>query len=842
MSALRKADVWACEDVIGKDCVANDYDSANNTTIPSWDGTFEALSTIVKRNPYIANDNCATKEPVADIRLRQKALLKLASVEQILDGARLNQIHAIEALKQKLEDDSWNLTGYFVQPTGAGKTVLFGLLVKALELKTLILVPKTLLLQQTKDELVKVLGIPESEIGLVGDGFNDHNKSITISTYQSHLANFSGEKKWYRDILKKIELLICDEAHKSLGDATQETLNLEQITDEELVAEETAMMEVNQQLGRDVLKLAFTATPKLSLKSVRKVFGETEISRDTYVNMVKSGVLVPFRMHHTEGYIIEGTDFEEGREMTLDEESKVLARERTYQKLLDIYADLHTSSTDKLRTAVFCSSIAECDKFIELANNEYGLKCIRVTSKDDKEALKRAEDGLLNGTYDMVVTVDKLTEGWNFPPLNTVINARATNSPARLLQSCGRASRKFEGKRWANIIETNWLVGKTVDQRNDNENSAKSGNTQTGENSTKEVKARKALNLMEALIVNGEDQLDLGIVCLGVDGEAIIYKSLKLQEKNTIIDALKQKLTPQRWALMKQKEKRAYKLQPGNYGLKAIATILEVEGNPIGHRDIHLALGRSIWGELEYLKSEEKVELTKEQLINTLKQKFTPQQWALMKNREKLAYKMQPGNYGLISLATILEVEGNPINNHDIHLAMGREIWGDLECLKSEEKVDRTKKQLIDALKQEFTPQQWALMQQKEKKPYKLQPGNYGLCALSTIFGIEGNPISHHDIHLALGRSIWGELECLKSTKPTKEQLINTLKLEFTPQQWALMKYSEKLAYKMQPGNYGLTALARILDLEGVPTNNHDIHLAMGRAIWGDLDCLKSKV
>ena len=803
----------------------------------------------------VANDNGAFVETlssekiglVEDIRLRERVLAKLAVAVDLFGRARLNQIEAIEALNQKLQDPSWNLTGYFVQPTGAGKTVLFGLLVKALQMQTMILVPKTNLLMQTKDELVKMLGIAEEDIGIVGEGYSEHDRPITISTYQSHLANYSGKQKWYRDKLAKLEVLICDEAHKALGDATQKSLKLEEEVETEVLSK------ADKQFGKTVLKLAFTATPKLAAKSVQIVFGKTEIARETYANLVRSGVLVPFRMFHTEGRILVGEDYEEGHEMTLDEEAKVLARERTYQKLLDMYAELHTSTQEKLRTAVFCSSISECDKFMELAQNEYGLKCIRVTSKDDKEALKRAEQGLMDGTYDMVVTVDKLTEGWNFPPLNTVINARATNSPARLLQGCGRAGRTFNGKRWANIFETNWTVGRMVNKSlNNAERLPEQGGDRVRRTSPevandvnddgsveKEFVGKRALNLMEGFLANGENIQDLSVLCLNTDGEPLQYETLGEKERVRVIARLREEFTPEQWAGMNRNKKQAYKFQPGNLGLVALAGILGVGGDPVANQSFHLAMGQEIWGDLECLKIEERIEVSKEQVIARLREEFTPEQWAGMNYNKKKAYKFQPGNLGLKALASILGIPGDPVGYSAFHLAIGREIWGDLECLRE---MEVSKEQVIAKLREEFTPEQWAEMDNNTKRTYKFQPGNLGLIALAGILGVDGgDPTVRRSVRLAMGREIWGDLECLREKEVSKEQVIAKLREEFTPEQWAGMDGKKKRAYKFQPGNLGLMALAGILGVDGDPVGYSAFHLAMGREIWGDRECLREK-
>ena len=225
---------------------------------------------------------------------------------------------------------------------------------------------------------------------------------------------------------------------------------------------------------------------------------------------------------------------------------------------------------------------------------------------------------------------------------------------------------------------------------------------------------------------------------------------------------LKLKPTPESWAEMTQKEKQSFKTQ--GKGLITIARKFGVEGNPADYHYIHLGLGRKIYGEEhECLQYEEKPDLTSEQIkAEILKLKPTPESWADMTAKEKQSFKVY--GKGLAAIARKFGVEGNPAGYHSIHLELGRKIYGeDHECLKYEEKPDLTLEQLMaEILKLKSTPQSWAEMTQKEKQSFKIQ--GKGLITIARKFGVEGNPIGNHSIHLELGRKIYGEEhECLKS-------------------------------------------------------------------------------
>ncbi len=219
-------------------------------------------------------------------------------------------------------------------------------------------------------------------------------------------------------------------------------------------------------------------------------------------------------------------------------------------------------------------------------------------------------------------------------------------------------------------------------------------------------------------------------------------------------------LTPEEWAGIKTKEKRAFKV--AEMKLNAIARKFGVKGSPIDYHSIHLELGRKIYGEEhECLQYEEKTDLDKEELAQRIREEIPePEVWAEMKARKKREFKV--AGMGLVAIATKFDIKGNPIDNHNIHLELGRKIYGEEhECLQvfsPEGLTQRIREEIPE-------PEVWAGMKHKKKLSFKV--AGMKLNAIARKFGVKGNPISNHSIHLELGRKIYGEEhECLQPKKP----------------------------------------------------------------------------
>jgi superfamily II DNA or RNA helicase len=410
---------------------------------------------------------------------------------------RVNQLRAVSALVEFLKNEcNGGDRGYFKQPTGAGKTVLFGIIAKLLDVPTLILVPRQNLLEGTMDELVSQVGFHPGDIGLVGGGDCQLGKKVTIATYQSHVTRMKNDPE-YRSCALACELIVCDEAHRSLGDKTAESIDAldaradeseavdaseivdadeqeadDSLSDVDVAHEQEVFDSIDTLTNRASLKLAFTATPILASKHVQDAFTHL-IAEEKQGELVKVGILVPYRIVQVDG-TVRANDIDSY--MTEEQESGILARENVYGKLTAAYMDALKAYREKkteeidvmpLRGVAFCVNHDECEKFQKKAEQS-GLRARIVTAREAKgrkgnEVIKDAERQLLADEIDIIITVAKLGEGWNFKPANAAIWARASTSPMTVIQGIGRTSRSYtdeEGrsKPYSLVFETNWSL------------------------------------------------------------------------------------------------------------------------------------------------------------------------------------------------------------------------------------------------------------------------------------------------------------------------------------------------------------------------------------------------
>jgi len=387
--------------------------------------------------PYVLNDADITRINLVT-RLLAKLWQNLVELDDLKLDLRFSQVRAIEHLKNFLFNlgDEGALRGYFQQPPGAGKTILFGLIVKMLDVPTVIFVPTRVIMEQVREELISKLGISEDKIGVINKDEKIYDRKITLVTYSGHVQS-SKNSKAYNDVLEGAELLIGDEMHKSLGPQT------------------LAFIE-SQHKGAK-LWLGFTATSALVNKQVDQYM--PLISSVAWGEMVKTGVLLPLKVWQVEA-VLEESDVKNSI-ITEAEEVAVLEKQAVYKKLLDRYKEAQEKFKEReFRACVFCATNLEAEKFLNLAKTR-GYNSAIVTGKHNEIEVKEAEKRMMLPMGDpeklnFIITVNKLAEGWDFPALNTVLLARATGSPAKLLQSVGRAFRAYEGEEWALVLEPNW--------------------------------------------------------------------------------------------------------------------------------------------------------------------------------------------------------------------------------------------------------------------------------------------------------------------------------------------------------------------------------------------------
>jgi len=141
-------------------------------------------------------DACApAPDALDDERVEQFALL--CSPRLALEP----RVYQREALRNWLANDG---RGVVVLPTGAGKTVVAFMAIEQLPVRTLVVVPTIDLLRQWRENLIKHLGLPADQVGVVGGG-ERKPAPVTVMTYDSAAMP--------RRDLSAYGLLIVDEVH-----------------------------------------------------------------------------------------------------------------------------------------------------------------------------------------------------------------------------------------------------------------------------------------------------------------------------------------------------------------------------------------------------------------------------------------------------------------------------------------------------------------------------------------------------------------------------------------------------------------------------------------------------
>lgn len=473
-------------------------------------------------------------------RTFESSLKKKGMSMRINQDAHLKHlIHFLETGKGTITGDEPDLNAqeqldrdlmtFEVQPTGAGKTGAFAIDIALMDVSSLTLVPFDSLLDQTKKDLMKIGGINESDIGIVGGGTKEIGRMHTIATYSGHAAMMKRGGEYANFMRTKCKLVICDEVHhQALGDQTQSSIvDVDNDMSEEdsaaIQSEHYVMSHLSEQTSVKSLKIGFTATPRGSRKHVQKYFPHC-LGRVFHREMVDAGLVVPYKIVQCDGSVYAG---ELEKYLTEDEEAKILEREQIYRKLAGEYTDvLRTYGNTKRRSKkypmhgmVFCTNHAECEKFAEEAA-AHGLRCKIVTGHEAKgrtgqQVIDAAVQQVLNGECDLLVTVEKLATGFNCPEINAVIWARIT-SAAKTIQGIGRGARSFTDefgrvKTDCTVFETDWQLKKNGKKKN----------------------GRKPMRLADALAFNGEDP---EAICEMADGSNLNVNRMFVLDESGVVE------------------------------------------------------------------------------------------------------------------------------------------------------------------------------------------------------------------------------------------------------------------------------------------------------------------
>lgn len=307
-------------------------------------------------------------------------------------------------------------------PTGTGKTITFLAAAKESGKRCLVLVHRNELLQQTADKAV-LMGFSPDEVSIINAEDKAQANVLTIAmvpTLSRNLDRYSADD---------VEMVIVDEAHHATSASYLRILDHFKVFDEAKPL------------------LGFTATPvRGDGKCLSSVFASQSFKM-TLSEATTNGYICPVY-----GMRIE---LEKGLEDIAniggDYDASELDKVMNCPEINKLIAE-KARLTRRKPGITFCTSVKHAQA-LSKEMRSLGVKAVSVSHRTPKSTLAKILAWLKCGRVDMVTNAVKLSEGFDFPPIECIILARPTRSPSLYKQMIGRGLRLSPGKYDCLVIE-----------------------------------------------------------------------------------------------------------------------------------------------------------------------------------------------------------------------------------------------------------------------------------------------------------------------------------------------------------------------------------------------------
>jgi superfamily II DNA or RNA helicase len=316
-----------------------------------------------------------------------------------------------EAAGQVLKRDF----GLLCLPTGGGKTVASLYIISERKQPALIVVHSKELLNQWIDRIGSFLGIPESEIGVIGNGQKRIGEHITVALVQSLY-------KCADQVAPHIGFLIVDECHRAPSRTFTE-----------------AVMAFNSRY-----MLGLSATPYRRDGLSKLIFWHL----GDLVYQVDTGQLVEDGHVLRAEVITRETDFDTCLDAS-EQYSRVLSELcQDLDRNLQICQDVADESRNGGGICLVLSDRkSHCETLRTILSEYYSLKSDVLTGDLPKKHREAVVDRLNAGEVKVLVATGQLVgEGFDCAGLSTLFLATPIKFDGRLLQYLGRILRPSPGK------------------------------------------------------------------------------------------------------------------------------------------------------------------------------------------------------------------------------------------------------------------------------------------------------------------------------------------------------------------------------------------------------------
>lgn len=308
-----------------------------------------------------------------------------------------------------------------VLPTGMGKTICFAEITKEMAAKgkrVLIIAHRKELLDQAMDKMEK-FGVPAAmELGNERAG----ESPVVISSVQTMIRRF---KNFAED---HFSVVIIDEAHHIMAKSYQKILEYFKKAD----------------------VLGVTATPERGDKTDLGKFFDSVAYEYSLKKAMEDGWLCPVKIMETPISISLESVYVHAGDFDAEETARAII-----PSLRVVAAAMKEYCKGRKHIAVFLPNVVTAESFSKILN-EKGFHAASISCLTKKAQRKEILSDFKEGKYNVICNAMLLTEGWDFPALDCIINLRPTRSRTLYFQIIGRGTRLCKGKENLLIPEFTW--------------------------------------------------------------------------------------------------------------------------------------------------------------------------------------------------------------------------------------------------------------------------------------------------------------------------------------------------------------------------------------------------
>jgi len=328
------------------------------------------------------------------------------------------QERAVNAIEEEWKENDSTL---LVCATGTGKTQIFSELIRRRQpQRAMILAHREELIWQAQKRLESLDIEAEVEMADFKAGTKFWNmRPVVVSTIQTQCAGKNGSTRMAKFNPEEFSLLIIDEAHHATAQSYRRVID-------------------HYRQNPNLKVLGVTATPdRADEEALGKVFQTVAFDYEI-LDAIKDGWLVPIEQQMVE---IESLDYSHIRTTAGDLNGADLAEVMEAEKNLQGIAAATIEIIGKRKTIVFTASVRQAESLSGIFNRHREGMSRWVYGGTPKEIRREILKDFAEGSTQVVANCGILSEGFDEPGVEVIVQARPTKSRCLYSQQIGRGTR-----------------------------------------------------------------------------------------------------------------------------------------------------------------------------------------------------------------------------------------------------------------------------------------------------------------------------------------------------------------------------------------------------------------